>query len=64
VRSAPQIVIAHTSKGRGVSFMEGKPLWHGSLELRDEELARALRDLDVPEETIARYFDGRLWQDS
>jgi transketolase len=58
----PSIVIAHTLKGKGVSFMEDEPPWHGSLELRDDELTRALRDLDVPEETIARYFDGTLWR--
>lgn len=29
-QAAPCAVIAHTVKGRGVSFMEGKPEWHSS----------------------------------
>ena len=24
----PHLLIAHTTKGKGVSFMEGIPLWH------------------------------------
>ena len=27
------IIISHTMKGKGVSFMEEVPTWHGSLEL-------------------------------
>jgi transketolase len=45
-RGAPSLIIAHTVKGKGVSFMENSPAWHGSLTLRDEELARALAELE------------------
>lgn len=32
----PQAVIANTEKGRGVSFMEGRPEWHGKSPNEDE----------------------------
>jgi transketolase len=41
----PTVLIAHTVKGKGVSTMEGIPAWHGSVTLRDEELAAALEEL-------------------
>jgi transketolase len=41
----PPVLIAHTVKGKGVSAMEGVPAWHGSVALRDEELAAALEEL-------------------
>jgi transketolase len=41
----PTVIIAHTIKGKGVSYMEGVPSWHGSVKLRDEELAQALAEL-------------------
>lgn len=59
----PTMIIANTFKGRGVSFMEASPLWHGSVKLRDEELAVALRELGVSEHHIGRYLDGSIWQD-
>jgi transketolase len=40
----PTIVIAHTVKGKGVSFMEGKSYWHGNVP-SDEQLAQALTEL-------------------
>ncbi len=40
----PLVVIAHTVKGKGVSFMENSALWHGSAP-SDEELERALGEL-------------------
>lgn len=54
----PTAVLAHTLKGRGVSFMEGSPPWHGSVRLSDEDLRRALVELGAApgeiEEWIAR----------
>ncbi|MBN1505018.1 MAG: transketolase [Candidatus Eisenbacteria bacterium] len=44
VKGRPTFVIAHTVKGRGVSFMEGQAGWHGKAPSR-EELKRALSDL-------------------
>jgi transketolase len=40
----PSCVIAHTVKGKGVSFMENSVLWHYRTPLGDE-LADALREL-------------------
>jgi len=38
----PRAIIAHTIKGRGVSFAEGNPAWHHKSNLKPEELG-ALR---------------------
>jgi len=38
----PRAIIAHTVKGRGVSFAEGDPTWHHKSNLKPEELS-ALR---------------------
>ncbi|MGE5390783.1 MAG: transketolase [Deltaproteobacteria bacterium] len=43
---SPRIIIAHTIKGKGVSFMEGVPIWHFRLP-DDEELKIVLRDLEM-----------------
>ena len=41
-RSSPAVVIAHTVKGKGVSFMENELGWHlGYLAADDEERALA-----------------------
>jgi transketolase len=40
----PSMIIAHTIKGKGVSFMEGRYQWHGKAPSR-EEAARALAEL-------------------
>lgn len=40
----PTVVIAHTTKGKGVSFMENSVLWHYRTA-RGEELAVALKEL-------------------
>jgi transketolase len=41
----PRVVIAHTIKGRGVSFMEDMGKWHHGVP-NDEEYARALGEID------------------
>ncbi len=40
----PTIIIAHTIKGKGVSFMEGKNTWHGKA-IDDESYAKLLVEL-------------------
>ncbi len=42
--SAPKVVIAHTVKGKGVSFMEGEASWHGKAP-NDDEAKTALTEL-------------------
>ena len=41
----PTMIIAHTIKGKGVSFMENVPTWHGSVKLSDEDFKAALIEL-------------------
>jgi transketolase len=41
----PKVVIAHTIKGRGVSFMENVPAWHHKFP-DEEQLKQALKELD------------------
>jgi transketolase len=42
----PSILIAHTVKGKGVSFMEDNPAFHGAAP-NDEQYAQALTELGV-----------------
>lgn len=42
----PSVIIAHTTKGKGVSFMEGRYQWHGKAPSREEE-QRALAELET-----------------
>jgi len=43
----PTAIVAHTVKGKGVSFAENTYLWHSN-NVNDEILARALAELGVP----------------
>ena len=36
VTNQPTIIIAHTTKGKGVSFMENKSFWHGNIPSSDQ----------------------------
>ncbi len=45
VRGRPQAIVAHTVKGKGVSFMEGLAAWHGKAPSR-EQMAQALAELE------------------
>jgi len=40
----PKALIAHTIKGRGVSFMENQPAWHHKFP-DEKELIQALEEL-------------------
>jgi transketolase len=51
----PTVVIANTIKGKGVSYMEGVPSWHGSVKLKPEEIRQALADLGVPHDRQPEY---------
>lgn len=43
-KGQPTVIIGHTVKGKGVSFMENEAGWHGKCP-NDEECARALQEL-------------------
>ena len=42
----PNVIIANTVKGKGVSFMEDTHAWHGKAPTK-EELERALAELEA-----------------
>lgn len=44
-KGKPSIVIAHTTKGKGVSFMENNYKWHHHVPT-DEELEQSMKELD------------------
>ena len=48
----PIFIIAHTVKGKGVSFMENKPLWHGSLKMSIEQITSSLKELGANKNLI------------
>ena len=45
VKNKPQVIIAHTIKGKGISFIENQVKWHGIAPKKDE-LEKALKELD------------------
>lgn len=44
IHDRPTVIIAHTTKGKGVPFMENKAIWHG-IAPNDEEFAEAMSAL-------------------
>lgn len=44
IADRPTVIIAHTVKGKGVSFMEGQSAWHGKVP-NDAELKQAMEEL-------------------
>ena len=43
-KGVPSIILANTIKGKGVSFMEGKNIWHGK-PISDDEYKLAMKEL-------------------
>lgn len=51
-KGMPTAILARTIKGKGISFLEGAPNWHGKPLKKGEEMERAIRELEaqiVPE---------------
>lgn len=44
IHDRPTVILAHTTKGKGVSFMENQAFWHGNVP-NDEQLAQAMAEL-------------------
>ena len=42
----PTCIVCETTKGKGVSFMEGQVGWHGKAP-NDEQYAQAMAELDA-----------------
>ena len=51
-KGQPTAIIAHSIKGKGVSFMENQVAWHG-VAPNDEEYAQAMEDLEKIGESLA-----------
>jgi transketolase len=45
-KDRPTVILARTSKGKGVSFTDGKPNWHGKA-LKPDEAAKAYAELEA-----------------
>lgn len=50
-KGSPTMIVARTTKGKGVSLFENKVEWHGKAPNR-EQLALALRELGEPDQVI------------
>ena len=48
----PIFIISHSVKGKGVSFMENKPLWHGSLKMNAQQITSSLIELGANKNLI------------
>jgi len=55
-RGVPTFVVAHTVKGKGVSFMENNPEWHGKSPKPDEAIAAIREILGVSEAAWSEYL--------
>ncbi|MEW6040813.1 MAG: transketolase, partial [Elusimicrobiota bacterium] len=46
LKGKPVLILAHTVKGKGVSFMENNPGWHGKAP-KKEEAEKAIKELSI-----------------
>ncbi|MFC1616560.1 transketolase [Patescibacteria group bacterium] len=51
VKGKPVVIIGHTTKGKGISYMENEAGWHGKAP-DDDLLQKALTELDEQEQVI------------
>ena len=54
----PTLVVANTVKGKGVSFMEGVPIWHYRMP-NEQELPILMEELGLTEEELKEKRDGK-----
>ena len=52
-KGMPTCIVLHSTKGKGVSFMENNPDWHGKAP-NDDEFKIAMADLDKIEQDLAK----------
>ncbi len=45
IEDRPTVILANTIKGKGVSYMEGKNIWHGGV-IDDEHYEQAMKELE------------------
>ena len=53
VTGKPTVIVAHTIKGKGVSYMENQAGWHGKAP-NDDEYAQAMEDLEKAGEALCQ----------
>lgn len=56
VKGRPTVVISHSIKGKGVSYMEDDYNWHSKV-MTDDDLRQALADLERPLQPSTRAID-------
>jgi transketolase len=54
---APSVIIAHTTKGKGVPYMENIPAWHGSVKMTPDQTREALTALGGSADEIKELLD-------
>lgn len=52
-KNRPSILIAHTTKGKGISFMENAPIWHYRMP-NEDELKIVLDELGIDESELEK----------
>ena len=52
-KGKPRLIISHTIKGHGVSFMENVPIWHYRMP-NEQELKIVRRELNISEEELVK----------
>lgn len=52
-KNKPSVIIAHTTKGKGISFMENTPIWHYRVP-NEEELKIVRDELDISEDELKK----------
>jgi len=60
----PSLILAHTFKGKGVSFMENYPTWHGSVTMSLGDTEKSLIDLGVSKSDVTGWLDGTVHEGS
>jgi transketolase len=53
-KGKPQMIICHTTKGKGVSYMENVISWHGTKPPTPEQLEQAITELNSIEQDICK----------
>jgi transketolase len=54
----PSFIIAQTVKGKGVSFMENVPHWHGSVKLTRQQAEDSFTAIGLSKNEFPRWLDG------
>lgn len=55
-KSKPNAIIAHTIKGKGISFMENEPIWHYRLPGSKEEWNSVCKELEMDKSELVKVL--------